>query len=73
MAIENFSVPLKCLFCGSALEAKSDAEFQSGDLIPCTHCGEGNDYESVLEVATEEAMARTKEAVEAELASLFKR
>ena len=51
MDIPDFTVSLKCLFCGEALEGPEDAEYKSGDLIKCTKCGEENDYDSVFEVA----------------------
>lgn len=72
MDIPELTVTLKCLFCGSALEGPEDAEYNSGDLIKCTKCGEGNDYESVLEVAKEEGMARMKDVVQVQLQKEFK-
>lgn len=73
MTKENFSVPLTCLFCGSTLESKADATFQSGDLIPCGQCGEGNDFDSVVEIAKEKAVQQVKDDIQAQLANIFKR
>ena len=72
MAIENFNVPLVCLFCGSTLEGNLDATFESGDLITCTYCGEENDYDSVLEIAKEKTLKQVKEAVEDEIKNTLK-
>ena len=72
MDIPDFTVSLKCLFCGGALEGPEDAEYQSGDLIKCTKCGEENDYDSVLEIAKEEGAGQVKDMVEDELQKQFK-
>lgn len=72
MDIPRFTVTLKCLFCGAALEGQEGADYQSGDLIKCTKCGEENDYESVLDVAKEEGMNQAKEMVEDRLQKQFK-
>ncbi len=72
MDIPNVSVSLKCLFCGEVLEGPEDVEYQSGDLIKCSKCGEENDYDSVLEVAKEEGADQIKELVEDELQKQFK-
>jgi hypothetical protein len=73
MAIENFTVSLVCLFCGSTLEGKADAAFASGDLIQCSQCGEGNDFDSVIEVAKEKGLQQVKAAVEDEISKIFKK
>jgi hypothetical protein len=72
MDIPELTVALKCLFCGSPLEGPAGAEYNSSDLIKCTKCGESNDYDSVLEVAKEEGMAKMKEAVQEQLQKEFK-
>jgi hypothetical protein len=71
--MENFSVSLTCLFCSAILEGRQDATFKSGDLIPCSQCGESNDYDSVLEVAKEKAVAQVKDSLQAKLSTIFKR
>ena len=76
MQIPEFTVSLKCLFCGSVLEGPEDVEYVSGDMIKCTKCGEDNDYDSVLEVAKEVGIEKMKgvvqEQLETELKKLFK-
>ena len=48
---DKISITLDCLFCGEPLEGTDDVSYSSGDLIKCQKCGEGNDYDSVIEVA----------------------
>lgn len=72
MEIPDFRVDLRCLFCGCALEGPEDAEYHPGDLIKCAKCGEGNDYDSVLDVAKEEGMARVKDVVQERLQETFR-
>jgi len=72
MDIPDFTVSLKCLFCGELLERTEGVEYQSGDLIKCTKCGEENDYDSVLEVAKEEGVGQVKEMVKDQLQEQFK-
>jgi len=67
MDIPKFTVTLKCLFCGSSLEGPEDVQYNSGDLIKCSKCGEDNDYDRVLEVAKEEEMTKMKVAVQEQL------
>lgn len=73
MEIQSFTISLKCLFCGSALQGPEGAEYQSGDLIKCRHCGEENDYDSVLEVAKEEGLEQVKRTAQDQLKKLFKK
>jgi hypothetical protein len=72
MSTKNFSVPLVCLFCGSLLEGKTDAEYASGDLIKCLHCGEENDYDSLISVAKEKGLKQAKKMVQVEIKRTFK-
>jgi hypothetical protein len=51
MEDKTFSVTLKCLFCGNALEGDTAREWVSGDMIPCQNCKELNDYDSLISVA----------------------
>ena len=53
---ENFTITLTCLFCDATLTKKDNEEFNSDDLIKCQNCGEENDYESVFEIAKEQAL-----------------
>lgn len=77
MDIEPISITLNCLFCDSALKGKEDAEFESGDMIKCTECGEENDYDSILDVAKEKGISemtkKAKNAFEKELSNIFKK
>ncbi|MFV8980676.1 hypothetical protein [Serratia fonticola] len=66
------SISLKCLFCGSVLQGPSDSEFQSGDLIKCSNCGEENDFDSLMEVAKEEGLEMAKNHVNDMFKKLFK-
>jgi hypothetical protein len=72
MNIDPINVQLKCLFCDSVLTGKEGASFDSGDLIPCAQCGEGNDYDSVLEVAKQKGVSAMKKKLIAELKKGFK-
>ncbi len=72
MKIPNITVTLKCLFCGAALQGPEDAEYSSGDLIKCADCGEGNDYNSLLDVAKEQGGEQLKNEVEKQLEREFR-
>lgn len=75
MEIEPIHVALRCLFCDAAF-ADKDVEKkkpESGDLITCAACGQGNDFDSVMEVAKEKGMEEMKEIVEKKLADEFKK
>lgn len=72
MDIPKLTVTLKCFFCGSSLDGPEDVEYNSGDLIKCSKCGEDNDYDSVLEVAKEEGMEKMKSVVQEQLQKEFK-
>lgn len=69
---DEFSITVRCLFCKAPLQAEESAEFSSGDMIKCDSCGELNDYDSVVDVAKEEAMERVKANVESEIKDIFK-
>lgn len=75
MEIEPIHVALRCLFCDATFTDK-DVEKkkpESGDLITCAACGQGNDYDSVMEVAKEKGVAEIKDAVKSQLADEFKK
>ncbi|VAW85891.1 hypothetical protein MNBD_GAMMA17-1423 [hydrothermal vent metagenome] len=76
MEDDNFEVPIKCLFCGVVLRGPEDAKHESGDLIECQECGEGNDFYSVIDVAKEDATNIVKEkldkTLEKTIGNLFK-
>lgn len=77
MNIEPIKIELKCLFCDSVLIGDTDKKLDSGDLISCAACGNGNDYDSVLEVAKQQGLAEMKEKIngeiEAELKKIFRK
>jgi len=75
MEIEPIHVALRCLFCDSTFTDK-DVEKkkpESGDLITCAACGQGNDYNSVMEVAKGKGYAEMKEVVEKKFAEELKK
>lgn len=57
---ESYKIELKCLYCDFALMGEENKEFQSGDLIICSCCNKGNDYDSLLEVAMEDGIKLIK-------------
>jgi phage FluMu protein Com len=69
---KNYSVEVKCLFCDTTLKTVDGQEYQSGDMIKCSECGEFNDYDSVLDVAKEQGLELVKGELEKELKSKFK-
>ena len=75
MEIEPIHVALRCLFCDAAFTDKDveKKEPESGDLITCAVCGQGNDYDSVLEVAKEKGAAEMKEILKKKFAEEFKK
>lgn len=73
MIEENFTVSLTCLFCDSVLEGDTNIEYKSGDLITCQNCGAENDYDSLTEIATKNAMEKVQADIESELQNIFKK
>ena len=74
MEIDPIEVELRCLFCDAVLGGKpGDDKPKSGDLIPCPACGQGNDFDSVLEVAKEKGVAQVEEAVGKKIAEELKK
>ena len=63
----QFSVTVVCLFCGSPLQEEEGKEFESGDMIKCSNCGELNDYDSVVDVAVEKGTEIVADEVMAEV------
>lgn len=72
MIEENFTVLLTCLFCDSVLEGDTSIEYKSGDLIICQNCGAENDYDSLIEIATTNAMEKVQADIESKLENIFK-
>ncbi len=73
MIDDNFEIPLRCLFCRAPLQAAEDSSFHAGDLIKCLSCGEDSEYESVLEVAKEEAQDFAQQLLDKEMSKLAKK
>ncbi len=69
---KNYSIEIVCLFCDAALKIEEGKEYQSGNLIKCSECGELNDYDSVLDVAKEKGVDLVKSELEKEIQSNFK-
>ena len=69
---KSYSIELKCLFCDTTLKTEVEQEYQSGDMIKCSECGELNDYDSVLDVAKEKGVELVKDELEKELKSKLK-
>jgi hypothetical protein len=61
-----------CLFCGAELTAPEEAEFNSGDMIKCSKCGNMNDWDSVYEATKERALEVVGDAVQKNVAEAFK-
>ena len=64
-------VSLKCLFCGLILDV-DEKIVKSGDQVKCNHCGEANDFDSMVKVAEEELVILAEKAIEESLGKLFK-
>lgn len=71
MDIKPRNVALKCLFCDEVLQGSVDAEYASGDLIECLACGEGNDFDSVIEIAKQEGIEDAKDEIRDKLIKEF--
>ena len=61
------SIELVCLFCSEPLQGPEDAQYASGDLIPCASCGKSNDFDSLIDVAKEKVEVIAREEVEKEM------
>jgi len=72
MEDKNFTVTLKCFFCGDALEGDTERDWVSGDMIPCQNCKEFNDYDSLVSVALEEGKELVEEYAKGEIEKSFK-
>ncbi|HIF9325836.1 MULTISPECIES: hypothetical protein [Photobacterium] len=76
MEDKTFTVELKCLFCDCVLEGDTDKELSSGDMIECQSCHEFNDYDAVIDVASEEGRALvleySKKEIKKALGKFFK-
>lgn len=73
MEDKSFSITLKCLFCDCDLEGDTEHELASGDMIKCQECSESNDYDALIEVATEEGEALVSEYAHSEIEKMLKK
>ncbi|WP_419832150.1 hypothetical protein [Endozoicomonas atrinae] len=69
----NFSIELKCLFCDSVLKGDPEAELSSGDMVECQECRELNDYDALIDIASEEGKERVAEVAVSEIEKMLKK
>jgi len=76
MEDKTFTVELTCLFCDSVLQGDTEAEYVSGDMIKCQDCHELNDFDALIDVASEKGKKAVSDhvlnEVEASLKNMFK-
>jgi len=72
MEDKSFNISLKCLFCDCDLKGDTEREYNSGDLIECQECKELNDYNSLIEIASEEGKDLVKEYAKDEISKVMK-
>ena len=70
---DNYTINLKFFFCDSSLKGPEEQEYRSGDMIRCSECGELNDYDSLLDVAKEEAVSVVTKDTQKELDRTIKK
>jgi hypothetical protein len=70
---DNIEVKLKCVFCDAILQVDENQEFQSGDTIQCSNCEEYNDYDSLIEIAQNEAVSEISKDIEKSIQETFKK
>jgi hypothetical protein len=73
MEDKSFSINLKCLFCDCALEGEIETEFKSGDLLKCQECGELNDYDALIDVASDEGKEIATNYAKSEIEKMLKK
>ena len=66
-------VSLKCLFCGLVLDVDQEIadNIKSGDQVKCNHCGESNDFDSIVKVAEEEVVISAEKDIKESLGKFF--
>jgi len=66
-------VSLKCLSCGLVLDVDTEIadNIKSGDQVKCNHCGESNDFDSMVKVAEEEVVISAEKAIKESLGKFF--
>ena len=73
MSEKTYSACAICLFCGSVLQATDEEKPESGGLIHCNQCGQDNDHDSVMEIASDKVMEQLNEDIFSMAGDLFKR
>lgn len=72
MKDKSFTVELKCLFCDCILQSDIEKEYSSGDLIKCQECNELNDYDSLMDIATDEGKKKVEDYAKTEIEKMLK-
>lgn len=69
------SISLQCVFCMATAFVMPCDDYQpkSCEMLVCANCGRSNDYDSLMRVATENAMEIMKERTEKALKDAFKK
>jgi len=73
MEDKSFSISFKCIFCDCDLDGDTEQEFTSGNMIKCQECGELNDYDALIELATEEGKEVVTEYTQSEIEKMLKK
>jgi hypothetical protein len=73
MENKQFSISLKCLFCDCELQADTEQEFVSGDMLKCQECDELNDYDALIDVASDEGKALAEDYAKREIEKILKK
>ncbi|WP_417698064.1 hypothetical protein [Psychromonas sp.] len=73
MEDKSFSISLKCLFCDCPLEGEPETECKSGDLLKCQECGELNDYDALIDVASDEGKELVSDYAKSEIEKMLKK
>ena len=70
--LDTIQVEVTCLFCDSPIRTSDTEEYKSGDVVKCEECGEGNDFDSLLDVAKERLFQKGANAVNQQIESAMK-
>lgn len=72
MLEKQFTIELKCMFCDCVLQSDTGQEYSSGDLLKCQECNEPNDYDSLIDIATEEGKEKVEDYAQSEIDKMLK-
>lgn len=73
MKNKRFTISLKCLFCDCELQGDAEKEFSSGDMLRCQECGELNDYDALIDVASDEGKELAEKYAKEEIEKILKK